>query len=191
VPEDRRCRERDLEGVSAGDLGHESRLQRRRRVDRAEAFDDLLDAQRHVLAPGVPERDDVVRTEALDRVVEGVEEHPAAELAVGHHVKPEVDLPPYDLSDGLVLEFAKGRSILLALLGLDRRMPLGVEVVDGAPKRCGSQERPDDLGSTGAARVSLLRRHDAGSVTDAGLASCSSSTRSCAWPRRSGSGCRT
>src|SRR3990172_8649817 len=87
-----------------------------RRVDRAQALDDLMDPERHVLAPSVPETHDVVCAEALDRVVERVQEHPAAELAIGHDVQAEVNLPPNGPADRLVLELRELRPVLGPLL---------------------------------------------------------------------------
>jgi hypothetical protein len=56
--------------------------------------------------------DDVVRAEPLDRVVEGVQEHPTAELPVRHDVQAEIDLPLNHLADRRVLLLLQGGSVL-------------------------------------------------------------------------------
>ena len=85
-------------------------------------IDDLVDAQGNVLAPRVAEGDDVVGAEALDRIVERVQEHPAPELAVRDHIESEIDLAPDRVADRLVLERTQLRPIPRALVGEDGRM---------------------------------------------------------------------
>jgi hypothetical protein len=130
VEEDGRGRQRDLEREPAGHLGHEPGLPRGRRVDLLQRLDDLVDRQFDLHAAVVVERDRLAGPHPRYGVVEGVQEHPPAELSVGDHVEAEIDLPPHDLADRLVLELAKRRPILLALLGLDRRVPFRVELID-------------------------------------------------------------
>ena len=55
------------------------------------------------LAAIVAERDGLTGRDAADGIVEGVHEHPPAELAVGHHVEAAVDLPPDCVADRQVL----------------------------------------------------------------------------------------
>src|SRR5262245_56200610 len=104
MAEQRRRGERDLEGVTAGHRAHERGLPGGGRFDDAETFDDLVDAEGYVLSTRVAERHDVVGSEALDRVVERIEEHPPPELAVADHVEPEIDLAPDRNLDRLVLQ---------------------------------------------------------------------------------------
>src|SRR6266508_1001114 len=64
-----------------------------RRLDRGHGQDDRL-------ALFVPELDRApVGRDAFDGVVEGVEEHPAAELSVRDHIEAELDLPFDDALD--------------------------------------------------------------------------------------------
>ena len=102
VHEDRRGRERDLEGA-VGDPGQERGLARGRAVDAPEPLLDRGHHQHDGLARIVPELDRApIGRDPLHRVVEGVEEHPAAKLPVGDDVEPDVGLPPHDPLDGRV-----------------------------------------------------------------------------------------
>ena len=136
MSEDRRSRERHLERVPLGDVGHERCLARARRVDRGQTTHDLVDVQPYVLAAVVVERDGLAGPHAVDRVVERVHEHPSPELAVGDDVEAAVDLPPHGRTDRVVLDPCQLRPIAVALFGERRRMPRLVERVDrGAQPR--------------------------------------------------------
>ena len=104
--------------MTAGRCVQEGRLPSGRRIDSTEPGHDLVDGERHLLAAGVPEADDVVGAKSLDGVVERIEEHPPTELTIGDHVQPRVDLPPQHFNDGLVLERPQLGSVPGPLLGL-------------------------------------------------------------------------
>ena len=136
MSEDRRSRERHLERVPLGDVGHERCLARARRVDRGQTTHDLVDVQPYVLAAVVVERDGLAGPHAVDRVVERVHEHPSPELAVGDDVEAAVDLPLHGRTDRVVLDPCQLRPIAVALFGERGRMPRLVERVDrGAQPR--------------------------------------------------------
>ena len=104
VAEDRRRRERHLERVASRGPGQETGFPDGRRVNRPEASHDLVDCEGHVLSPSVPKVHHVVGPEPFDGVIEGIEEHPPPEFAVGDHVEAGVDLPADRFVDRLVLE---------------------------------------------------------------------------------------
>ena len=155
MSEDRGGREGDLERV-AGDRPHERRLARRRAVDRLQPIDDLVDGQVDRPTIIVPEGYDFVGAEPPHRVVERVHEHPAAELAVAHHVEPALDLALNHLTDRPVLELGQRPAILCSLLIQHGRMARGVETLDGAPQWPRSQQATHHLRSRRAPRATFL-----------------------------------
>src|SRR5918994_3673534 len=114
-----------------------------------QSVDDLVYRQRHVVALRVSEVHDVVGPKTFDGVVERVQEHPATELTVRDDIQAEIDLPAHRVADCLVLELLKSGSVLRALVGQDRRMTGFVERLDRESERPGTQQRPDDLCSSG------------------------------------------
>jgi hypothetical protein len=98
----------------------------------------------------------------LDGVVEGVEEHPAAELAVRDHVEPELLLTPHDLGDRLVLERRELPAVARTLLGENGMVARRVEPLDRRSQRHRAQQAADHLGTGGSAwrsaRAALVHR---------------------------------
>src|SRR5262249_14044125 len=105
-------------------------------------------------------RDDVVGSEALDRVAEGVQEHPAAELPVGAHVQPRIKPPLNNGADRAGLALSKLSRLLLSPPGLERRMSPPRQPLPRAPPARRAKERADDLGARWVANASRLHRHD-------------------------------
>jgi hypothetical protein len=144
--EDGGGREGHLERMR-GERRHEGRLARRRAVDGSQPTDDLVHGQLDRPAGVVPERHDVVGAEALHGVIERVEEHPPAELAVCHHIEPARDLALDGLTDRLVLELGQRAAIPRPLLVEHRGVPRGVEPLHGAAQPGGTQQASDHLGA--------------------------------------------
>ena len=133
VDEDRGGRKGDLERP-VGDSGQE----RGPRGGAVHAAQPSLDGGHHQddgLAPLVPELDrGPVGGDSLDRVVEGVEEHPAPKLPVGDDVEPDVGLAPDDTLDGRVGDGAEvGRVGAL----IDRRQEAPAAAAGCRPPRRG------------------------------------------------------
>jgi hypothetical protein len=152
VCKERRRGKRDLEGT-IGDRGDVSSFARRGAVDLAQTILDPVYRQRDGLSAGIRELDLVpVGREALDSVVEGVQEHPAAKLPVRDHIEAAVDLAPHGRGDRLVLGSAKPAEILRTLRGEKSVMTRLVYLLHGRSQRRRPEEAPDHLGSSGSAR---------------------------------------
>jgi hypothetical protein len=150
--EDGRRREGHLERTVC-DARDESGLPRGRRVDLPQTPDDAVHVEPRRLAPGVRERDRLVGRDPVDRVVEGVEKHPAAQLAVGDDVEPDLLLTPDDLTDGLVLERLERREVLGALVAEQGAVARLVHLLDRGSQPGGAEEAAHDLGPGGRPRA--------------------------------------
>ena len=116
--------------------GQESGLPRRRAVDPAKAGLDRGTVSATCLAALVPELDLAsVGRDALDRVVERVQEHPATELAVGDDIEADVDLTLDDVLDRSVRDVPEVNGVGARV---DRRHEL---------RR--PEQAADDLGTSG------------------------------------------
>ncbi len=136
VREDRGGRERDLERMIR-DACEKRSLASPRAVDLREPALDRGDRQHHGLSPLVAKLHRLaVGRDAVDGVVERVEEHPAAELAVGDHVEPELDLTGDHALDRSIRQPAE----MGCVAPLDNR---GLELAR-------SKQAADDLGAGGA-----------------------------------------
>ena len=141
----------DLERV-VGDPGEELRLPRGGAADPAQAALHRVDCQLHALAARVRERDDVVGHDAVDRVVERVREHVAAELAVADDVEAELDLASDGLANGVIFHPMKRGQVFPPLLREQGVMARLVHRLDGRAQRCRAQQAAHDLRAGGRPR---------------------------------------